>query len=247
MTAALETAGLTVRYGGVVAVDDLDLAVHPGELVALIGPNGAGKTSFIDAVTGFAASSGRVQVGGRDITRFAPAARARAGLARTWQSADLFGDLSVADNLAAVDPDRSVRRTLRELLVGRRRSVDLRRHLDQLGLAHLGDAQPDELSHGQRTLVGVARALVGDPRLVLLDEPAAGLDADESHRLGLQLRSVVADGPGMLLVDHDMGLVLSTCDRIVVMDFGRVIAEGTPHQIRNDDRVVEAYLGEVSA
>jgi branched-chain amino acid transport system ATP-binding protein len=245
---ALRTAGLTVRYGGVQALTSVDLAVATGSLVGLIGPNGAGKTTFIDAATGFARSTGRVLLDGADVSSLPPHRRARQGLGRTWQAADLFDDLSVRENLrvAAVRP--SIRGATAELLRGREASVDaIERALAQVGIEELVDRTVDELTQGQRKLVGVARALASGPRILCLDEPAAGLDTDESRDLGQRLRRVVDAGTAMLLVDHDMGLVLSVCDLVYVLDFGRVIACGSPAQVRADPVVVEAYLGRSAA
>jgi branched-chain amino acid transport system ATP-binding protein len=244
MTSVLETHRLTVRYGGVQALTDVDLEVPAGMLVGLIGPNGAGKTTFIDAAGGFTRSSGRVLLDGADISGLAPHRRSRRGLGRTWQAADLFDDLSVRENLrvAAVQP--TLARTARELLGGRETAnaaIDLT--LAELGIEELADRGAGELSQGHRKLVGVARALAGRPRVLCLDEPAAGLDSDESRDLGQRLRRVVDSGTAMLLVDHDMGLVLSICDLVFVLDFGKLIARGTPDEIRRDAAVVEAYLG----
>jgi branched-chain amino acid transport system ATP-binding protein len=244
MTPVLETHGLTVRYGGVHALTEVDLEVLPGSLVGLIGPNGAGKTTFIDATGGFARSSGRVLLDGADISKLAPHRRSRRGLGRTWQAADLFDDLSVRENLrvAAVQP--SLGRTARELLGGRERAVGaIDVALAELGIEELAVRSAGELSQGQRKLVGVARALAGRPRVLCLDEPAAGLDSEESRDLGQRLRRVVDSGTAMLLVDHDMGLVLSVCDLVFVLDFGKLIARGTPDEIRREPAVVEAYLG----
>lgn len=208
----LTTRGLTVSFGGVHAVYDVDLDVAEGAFVGLIGPNGAGKTTFIDAVTGFVApSGGSVELDGADVTALAPAERAARGLVRTFQSLELFEDLSVADNLrVAAEPARwwdplvdAVRPRRGEAAadaVGWALAV--------VGLADAHDARPSDLSHGQRKLVAVARALAARPRTVLLDEPAAGLDSTETARLGEHLRTLPDHGVSVLLVDHDMTLVL---------------------------------------
>lgn len=240
----LTARGIGVSYGGVHALADVDLTVEPGQLVGLIGPNGAGKTTFIDAVTGFTPHRGTVHLDGRDLTRSAPHLRARAGLARTWQSGDLFDDLTVAENLAvAAGPHRwwgGLLATLRGPAAG---SASAAEALTRVGLGDLVDARPSDLSQGQRKLTGVARALAAEPRVVLLDEPAAGLDTSESRRLGERLRAVADSGTAMLLVDHDMGLVLGVCDHVVVLEFGKVIAAGTPEEVRSDLAVIRAYLG----
>jgi branched-chain amino acid transport system ATP-binding protein len=240
----LAARGITVAYGGVHALSDVDLTVEAGELVGLIGPNGAGKTTFVDAVTGFTPHGGTVHLDGRDLTGAPPHACARAGLSRTWQSGELFDDLSVGENLA-VAADRKGWWTTIARSAGRpgavpRGGADV---LARVGLDDAIDAAPTDLSQGQRKLVGVARALAAGPRLVCLDEPAAGLDTGESRQLGRRLRAVVDGGTAMLLIDHDMGLVMSVCDRVVVLEFGEVIAVGRPEQIRSDPAVVTAYLG----
>jgi branched-chain amino acid transport system ATP-binding protein len=244
MTTILQARDIGVSYGGIQALAEVNLTVAAGELVGLIGPNGAGKTTFIDAITGFTAHRGTVRLGDTDLTGMPAHARARAGLARTWQSGDLFDDLSVGENLAvaAESPSwwRSLARTLRRP-GGMPASV--RDALDRVGLTASIDASPLSLSQGQRKLVGVARALAASPAMVCLDEPAAGLDTEESAELGTRLRSVADEGTAMLLVDHDMGLVLSVCDRVVVLEFGRVIAAGPPGLVRDDPAVVTAYLG----
>ncbi|HEX4033049.1 MAG TPA: ABC transporter ATP-binding protein [Solirubrobacteraceae bacterium] len=246
MSALLEVRGLTVRYGGVVAVNGVDLDVTEGRVVGLIGPNGAGKTSLIDALTGYhAPATGAIHFAGEDITRLRAHARARRGLGRTFQSVELFDDLSVEENLLVASERVGISRAMRDLFAparpGDRSTIDWA--LELCGLRDVADASPSELSHGRRKLVGVARALASRPRLVLLDEPAAGLDTDESVVLGGHLRELPAAGVSVLLVDHDMGLVLSVCDEVYVLDFGTLIAHGSPEQIRADDAVVSAYLG----
>jgi branched-chain amino acid transport system ATP-binding protein len=244
MTEVLRTEQLSVSFGGVNALTDVDLAVERGALVGLIGPNGAGKTTLIDAVGGFVASTGRVMLDGATISGLAPHRRARAGLGRTWQAADLFDELSVRENLHVAAARPKLGQTLSELARGRGEESDrVGVTLADLGIESIADRQADELTQGQRKLVGVARALAADPKLVCLDEPAAGLDTEESRELGLRLRRVVERGTTILLVDHDMGLVLSVCDQVVVLNFGRVIASGVPAEIRRDHAVVEAYLG----
>jgi branched-chain amino acid transport system ATP-binding protein len=239
-----QASGITVSYGGVRALSDVDIEVDHGQLIGLIGPNGAGKTTFVDAVSGFIPCRGSVQLEGRDISRLGPRSRARTGLARTFQAAELFDDLTVRENLEAAAVRLSAWQAVRELLTGRPtpapRSDSV---IERLGLEAFVDVTPDELTPAQRKLVGVGRAIAADPHIVCLDEPAAGLNTAESAALGLRLRALVDDGQAMLLIDHDMDLVLSTCDHIVVLDFGHVIASGPPDRIREDERVIEAYLG----
>lgn len=248
MTAAqpsvLSVRGLSVSYGGVRAVQDVDLDVRESQLVALIGPNGAGKTTFVDAITGFTNCRGRVTLDGKDLGGRAPHERAQLGLVRTWQSIELFDDLSVRENLAVAMGRVPVRRTARELFgrgLGKLAAVE--ESLATLALEDFADANAADLSEGQRKLVGIARALVSRPRVLCLDEPAAGLDTNESDELGRRLRRVVEAGTPILLIDHDMGLVLGVSDHVVVLEFGKVIAAGAPEHVRSDPRVVAAYLG----
>ena len=243
MTSLLETHALTVTFGGLRAVDGVDLEVAEGQIVGLIGPNGAGKTTFLDGLTGFVPIGGRVRFDGRDIESLAPHHRARAGLGRTWQSLELFDDLTVEDNLRVAAERQSVGGFLADLVHPARRRDDVARALDVLGIAGLGGRMPNELSAGQRKLVGAARAVAARPRMVLMDEPAAGLDTGESREFASRLRAVRDTGITVMLVDHDMGLVLDVCDYIYVIDFGVKIAEGTAGEITSNQRVVESYLG----
>lgn len=244
----LEARSVTVSYGGLHANESIDLDCHAGKVVGLIGPNGAGKTTFIDALTGFTPlSEGRVLFDGVDLAGKSPHQRTRMGLTRTFQSLELFEDLNVRENLMvaaerprwyslladAVAPRRHEQRQL-EAVEGA---------LHAMQLEPLATAMPNDLSHGQRKLVSVARALAARPRLLLLDEPAAGLDTTESQLLGTRLRSCVTDEMGMFLIDHDMGLVLGVCDYLYVLDFGRIIAHGTPAEVRSNPDVIAAYLG----
>ena len=223
----LRVSGLSVAFGGVHALNDVSLEVGDGELVGLIGPNGAGKTTLVDAISGFVTGSGRVELDGQALTGLAPHERARRGLTRTWQGTELFHDLDVRENL----------------MVAGASPGDADQTLAIFDMAWAADAMPDQLSEGQRKLVGVARTLAGNHRVVCLDEPAAGLDARESEELGRRLRALADAGQSTLLIDHDMGLVLGICDRVVVLEFGQVIADGPPGQVRRDPGVVAAYLG----
>ena len=245
MSEVLAATRLSVRFGGVEALSGVDLAVAEGELVGLIGPNGAGKTTLVDAVTGFVDYTGQVELDGRNLAGMRAHARAALGLSRTWQSSELFDDLTVRENLAVAARRPSLWDTAKELVTDSPPSgaeaVDEALELVELGWA--ADLMPSDLSQGQRKLAGIARAVAMGPRLLCLDEPAAGLDTGESEELGRRLRSLADRGSSMLLIDHDMGLVLSICDRIVVLEFGKVIAAGPPEAVRRDPKVVTAYLG----
>ena len=243
----LSVADLKVSFGGVAAVDGVSFDVEAGTLLGLIGPNGAGKTTTVEAVTGFAPlASGTITFDGHAIERWPPHRRARAGLVRSFQSVELFDDLSVRENLLAAAHRRTWRQSLLDTLWPRRHgdpdSVD--EALEATGIADLAPMSPAELSQGQRKLCGLARALACRPSLLLLDEPAAGLDSSESLALGDRLRAVVEQGIAIVLVDHDMGLVLGVSDHVVVLDNGRLLAEGAPATIRSDQRVIDAYLGD---
>ena len=249
MSNILETSGLTVTFGGLNACDKVDLIVPEGKFVGLIGPNGAGKTTFIDAITGYVPiSAGNAVFNGEDIGELKPHERAQRGLVRTFQSLELFEDLSVKDNLLVAGYDTRWYSFLLDMIYMPRKDQEVEEQiewaLDIMGLNDVADAMPSDLSHGRRKLVGVARALAASPKLILLDEPAAGLDTAESQILGGHLREFLDHDMSVFLIDHDMGLVLSVCDYIYVLDFGKIIAEGTPQEIRESDTVKKAYLGE---
>ncbi len=244
-TPLLEVIGLTVSFGGLHAVSEASFSVPEGAVVGLIGPNGAGKTTCIDALSGFVpAASGRVLLAGRDIGDWPPHRRAKSGLVRTFQSVELFDDLTIRENLLVAATDTKWWSPfLHAIWSGRHGSADVDWALEAVGLDGCGDDYPSELTHGHRRLAGLARALASRPRLVLLDEPAAGLDTFESEALARQLSSLPGLGISVLLIDHDMSLVHSTCQEIHVLDFGHVIASGTPDEVKAEPSVVEAYLG----
>ncbi len=241
----LEVAHLSVRYGGVAALDDVSFTVREGEVAGLIGPNGAGKTSCIDALTGFQdLHGGHVRFAGRSLQGVPPHQRARRGFVRTFQSLDLFDDLTVHENLLVAASTPGWRSTVTDALWPKRAPRGTLEGVAELvGLGDLLARRPAELSNGERHRVALGRALVSRPRLLLLDEPAAGLDAAESADLGQLLRALPERGTSVLLVDHDMSLVMAACHRIHVLDFGRLIATGSPADVRADPAVVGAYLG----
>jgi branched-chain amino acid transport system ATP-binding protein len=233
-TSLLECRGLTVRFGGHLALDDVDVDAVEGQITGLIGPNGAGKTTLFNAVCGLLnPTSGRVRLGGRDITSLAPYRRARLGMARTFQRLELFGLLTVRENVMVAGEVR------REYAKGRQ--VD--EIIERVGLAARTSDRVDELPTGQARLVEIARALATRPRVLLLDEPASGLDDRETDQLGTLLRDLARDGIAVLLVEHDVQLVMEVCDLIHVLDFGRIIAVGDAQAIRTDEAVLAAYLG----
>ncbi|WP_072802897.1 branched-chain amino acid ABC transporter permease/ATP-binding protein [Rhodococcoides yunnanense] len=228
---ALKVTGIGVRYGAVQAAEDVSFEVYPGEIVGLIGPNGAGKTTVIDAISGFAPSVGTVELNGKALQNLRPHARSRLGLGRSFQDVELYDDLSAAENVEVGATGRNSD------------PARVERLLTMLGLDEHGDVEVSSLSQGQRQLVSVARAMASHPVVALLDEPAAGLDTNESQWLGQKLRLACGDGTALLLVEHDMDLVLTLCDRVIVLDLGKVIASGTPDVVRQHPEVIRAYLG----
>jgi len=239
--ALLEVEDVTVRFGGNLALREVGLRAQPGAVTGLIGPNGAGKTTLFNVICGLLRpDTGSVRIGGRDVTRLLPYRRARAGLARTFQRLELFTLLSVRSNIRiAADTDRRVRRD---------RTVDPDRVadevLDRVGLRDVADARVDQLPTGQARLVEVGRALAARPRVLLLDEPASGQDEAETIVFARLLRELAAEGLTVVLVEHDVQLVLRVCDEVNVLDFGEVLASGTPDEIQRDEAVIAAYLGE---
>jgi branched-chain amino acid transport system ATP-binding protein len=229
----LDVSGITVRFGGHVALDDVRLTAAPGEVTGLIGPNGAGKTTLFNVITGLQAPQrGSVRLDGDDVTGLAPYRRARRGLARTFQRLELFGLLTVREN---VELAASVR--------GRRPGRSADEALALVGLTGMGDVRADELPTGKSRLVELARALATGPRVLLLDEPASGQDDAETEAFRDVLLTVAAEGIAVVLVEHDVHLVMRTCARVHVLDFGRVLAAGTAAEVQADQAVLDAYLG----
>jgi ABC-type branched-subunit amino acid transport system ATPase component len=247
----LEIRGLIKRFIGVTAVDQVDLSVERGELVSLIGPNGSGKTTLFNCVTGYlAADGGRVLFGGRDVTN-APSHRvARLGIARTFQQVSVFPRLSALDNLLVFLQQHQEESLLARLLRTRRlRRLETeaveraRRLLELVGLADRASAAAGGLSYGQRKLLAFAAALMPDPELLLLDEPAAAVNPTMINQMKQHILALHRQGKTVLLVEHNMDVVMDISQRIVVLDHGEKIAEGPPDVIRRDARVVEAYFG----
>jgi branched-chain amino acid transport system ATP-binding protein len=245
----LELRGVSLAYGGLVALSSVDLTVLAGQVTGLIGSNGAGKTSLFDVVTGLAhPNRGTVLLHGRDITNARPTRRARLGIGRTFQRLELFASLTVGENIAvaaeAAHPAR-LRPHGRHLWSSEAGSV-VAEQLERVGLTGHASARVDTLSTGLARLVDVARALAARPSVLLLDEPASGLDGEESAQLAAVLGALASDGLAVLLVEHDVELVMQVCTSIVVLDRGEVLASGTPAAVRQDALVREAYLGQLA-
>lgn len=254
MSAIIECDGLTKRFGGVTAVDKATVAIQESTITAVIGPNGAGKTTLFNMLCGvLPPSAGRVRFLDEDITGWGTHRVAERGMARTFQNLELFADMSVRDNLLVGQHTRMRSGLLSGALrlprhrhdeqVGRERAEQL---LDQLDLRAFGHWSANALPYGLQRRVELARALAGSPRLLLLDEPMAGLSDAEASTVAEIVRAVVAakDGPTVLLVEHHVETVMTLSDRVIVMNFGQVIADGTPGEVRANPEVITAYLGE---
>jgi branched-chain amino acid transport system ATP-binding protein len=228
---------VSLAFGGVVALDEVDVELVRGQILGLIGPNGAGKTTLVNVLTGFQKpDSGVVRLDGREVTGEPPYQRARMGICRTFQGARVFSGLTVRENLeVACLRGRFSRRAAGD------RATEL---MERIGLSPVAEAMAGDLGFGDERRLGMARALALEPAFLILDEPAAGLDEKESAELRESVAGIrSSEGCGVLLIEHDMALVMALCDTIQVLDFGRTIALGGPEEIRADQRVIDAYLG----
>jgi ABC-type branched-subunit amino acid transport system ATPase component/ABC-type branched-subunit amino acid transport system permease subunit len=243
----IEARDITVRFGGQVALQGVDLEINPGEVVGLIGPNGAGKSTLVEVICGFQrAEAGTVLVDGESVDGLTPARRARAGLSRSFQSLELFEDMTILDNLRVASDECPPARYATDLAWPRR--APLRaiagKAMSEFQLVDVADRVPSEVDYARRRLAAIARAVASNPGVVLLDEPAAGLDEHERAELGRLIKELAkGQNIGVLLIEHDVGFVFGLCDRVVALDAGRVIAHGAPDAVRTDPAVVAAYLG----
>ena len=248
-------SALSRQFGGLMAVDALSLTVEPGEVVSLIGPNGAGKTTAINLVSGYyRPTAGQVFLAGRDVTALAPHERARAGLQRTFQNLQVCFNMSARENVMLGAHQHLLHGVLTTLLRPRRvcaqthaAELEAEQLLVRVGLGAWSGAHASEMPYGALKRLEIARALAAEPRFLLLDEPVAGLNPSETAEMGALIRSIAAAGVAVLLVEHDMKLVMSISARVVVLNFGRRIAAGSPEQVRQEPEVIRAYLGQGTA
>ncbi len=251
-TPMLTLRNVSKRFGGLVAVDDVNMVIHQGEIYGLIGPNGAGKTTCFNLITGlYRADRGAFMLGDTPYQPRAIEKVTQAGIARTFQNLRLFNDMSVLENVmvgrhvrtrnglwAAISRHRRARREEAETL---ERAHQL---LEYVGISRYADYRAGDLSYGHQRRLEIARALATDPKLLALDEPAAGMNAAEKVELRQLLARIRADGKTLLLIEHDVKLVMEICDRLTVLDYGKVIAEGAPESVRRQPAVIRAYLGD---
>jgi branched-chain amino acid transport system ATP-binding protein len=250
----LALEGVTQRFGGLVALDNVSLEVASGGITAIIGPNGAGKTTLFNVISGFRVpSEGRVTFDGTDITGLAPEAVARRGLVRTFQLVQLFETLTVLENVEVGRHLHTRGGLMSALMPLRARSIEAHVEsiahglLRRVGLSEQAETLASALPYGRKRLLEIARALAAEPRLLLLDEPAAGLNRGETRQLAELIRAIAAQGVTVLLIEHDMSFVMNVADRVAVLDFGKLIAQGTPAEVQKNKDVIAAYLGTMEA
>jgi branched-chain amino acid transport system ATP-binding protein len=248
----LKVEGISKSFGGLAVLQDVSFSINEERIVGIIGPNGAGKTTLFNLITGiYRPTSGRVYLQGKEITDYSPERLARLGMVRTFQGIELFGRMSVLENVMVGLHTRSGSGfiasafKLPKHLKEERRIRERAQHwLEFVGMADLKDAQASNLPFGKGRLLEIARAMALEPRIILMDEPAAGLNSRETLDLAELIRKITEGGTAIALVEHDMELVMDVCDKIVVLNIGQKLAEGTPREIQEDKRVIAAYLGE---